>query len=231
MTKNFSVGALLLVFSLASSNVWASPDGAVVRGKVEVLEKGGAKRKQIENVLLYLDGVTGASPSAPVNDGPPPTLTSRDKTFDPHALAVPVGTTVTFPNVDDIMHNVFSLSRGNRFDLGLYKSGARKDFVFDNPGLVRVYCNIHPQMSAFVHVLENPFYAWARADGTFEISNVPAGNYTLKVWSEEGETETSVRVAEGGAGGIVVQLDVSEYKKRPHLNKFGKPYKRKRGKY
>jgi plastocyanin len=179
-------------------------------------------------LLVYLDGVQA---SVPESQRPRrPTLSSRDKSFEPHVQAVPVGTSVSFPNLDDIMHNVFSLTRGNRFDLGLYKSGAKKDYVFESPGLVRVYCNIHPQMSAFVLVMDNPYYAWAGADGSFRIDGVPPGDYTLKLWHEEGESEQPIMVTEQGAVGLVLSLDVSSFKKRPHLNKFGKPYK-KRGKY
>ena len=113
----------------------------------------------------------------------------------------------------------------------LYKSGAEKDYVFENPGLVRVYCNIHPDMSAFVQVLPNPYFTWVAPDGSFTIDGVPAGNYTLKVWNEQGETSQPVVVTDAGASGVQLTLDVSKYKKRAHLNKFGKPYKRKRGKY
>ena len=198
-----------------------------VAGRVEVIEKSGAKRESLEGILVYLDGVV-----APIPDGLRSrsfTMTSRNKTFDPHVEVVPVGSTVTFPNVDDIMHNVFSLSRGNRFDLGLYKSGAKKDVVFENPGLVRVYCNIHPQMSGFIQVMSSPHFGLASPDGGFRLDGIPPGSYTLAVWHEEGETSRPIVVTENGARDIVIELDVSDFKKRPHLNKFGKPYKR--GKY
>jgi hypothetical protein len=83
-------------------------------------------------------------------------------------------------------------------------------------------------MSAFVQVVENPYFAWARPDGGFAIENVPPGNYLLKAWSEEGEATRPVSVTESGAAGVVVGIDVSGFVKRPHTNKFGKPYKREK---
>ncbi len=216
---------------LALTLLWTLPASsrAQVSGRVEVLEKGGEKRPVIQDVLVYIDGV---SVERTTQGGSwHQTIRSRNKAFEPRVAAVLAGTTVTFPNLDDIMHNVFSLSKGNRFDLGLYKSGAQKDFVLQNPGLVRVYCNIHPQMSAFVHVTDNPYFTWAEPDGAFRIEGVPPGRYTLKVWNEQEETTKPVLVTEQGASGLLVQLDVSSYRKRSHLNKFGKPYKKKRGKY
>jgi len=222
MTRFVSFVAILFALSVGALR-------ADVSGRVVVVEKGSRERPLSAGVLIYLDGGDGV---APVVDGTKrAAITSRDKTFEPRVTAVVVGESVTFPNVDDIMHNVFSLSKGNRFDLGLYKSGASKEFVFETPGLVRVYCNIHPQMSAFVQVRPNPYFAWVGPDGSFRIEGVPAGQYTLRSWHEEGESTQPIVVTENGAMGLVVTLDVSQFKKRPHLNKFGKPYKRKRGKY
>lgn len=198
-----------------------------VTGRVNVLEKDG-ERLRADGVLVYIEGLEAPIPESLKQRHV--TVTSRDKAFEPHVEVVPVGASVTFPNVDDIMHNVFSLSAGNRFDLGLYKSGAKKDFQFNEPGLVRIYCNIHPQMSAFVQVMPSPYYTWAAPDGSFTLEGVPPGNHTLAVWNERGETSRPIMVTDKGASGVVVELDVSSFKKRPHLNKFGKPYK-KRGKY
>lgn len=194
-----------------------------------MLDKGDVKRKLVQDAIVYVDGV-----KAPI----PPALLSRkyriasqNKSFTPHIEALPTGAQVLFPNSDDIMHNVFSISRGNRFDLGLYKSGASKSRRFRNPGLVRIYCNIHPQMNAFLLVLENPYFAWVEPDGSFRIDNVPPGSYTLKAWHEQAQAEIEVRVGAGGAHGVGLLLDARRFKKKPHLNKFGKPYKKKRVKY
>lgn len=216
---------LAFVASLVgTSAVAASP----VSGKVQILEEEGKLRPVVGELLVYIEGVE--APTLESQRPRRPTLASRNKSFEPHVQAVPVGTAVSFPNFDDIMHNVFSLTKGNRFDLGLYKSGAKKDYVFETPGLVRVYCNIHPQMSAFVLVMGSPYYAWVGTDGSFRIEGVPPGSYALKLWHEEGESEQAIVVTEQGATGLSLSLDVSSFKRRPHLNKFGKPYK-KRGKY
>jgi plastocyanin len=215
--------ALALVFQPAPT-----PPPTHITGKVEILDKGEIRRKVIQDVVLFVDGVQAGVPNALRTDKV--TINSHNKTFVPHVEAVTVGSTITFPNLDNIMHNVFSISRGNRFDLGLYKSGASKTHRFDSPGLVRIYCNIHPQMSAFVLVLDNPYFAWANPDGSFRIDNVPPGNYTLKAWHEQAQAESRVTVGKGGAEGIQLLLDARRFKSKPHLNKFGKPYK-KRVKY
>jgi len=220
------VAALTLALALESSLAVPPVD---ISGKVEILDKGGIKRKLVQNVLVYVDGVKAPIPPALVKGDF--RIASQHKAFAPHIEAVPVGSTVSFPNLDNIMHNVFSISRGNRFDLGLYKSGASKKRQFDNPGLVRIYCNIHPQMSGFLLIRDNPYYAWAQIDGTFKIGNIPPGIYTVKVWSEQAQTETKVEVGAGGAEGVSFLLDASSFKRKPHLNKFGKPYKKKRVKY
>jgi len=222
------IRAMLRRFAVLTTSILIS--GAAVSepvsGKVEVLEKGSAKRAVVRDVLVYLEGLRAEIPASirqiPVAIG------SREKTFEPHVEVVPLNGSVSFPNHDDIMHNVFSLSKGNRFDLGLYKNGAKKDFTFASPGLVRVYCNIHPQMSALLHVMENPYFAWTTPDGGFLIDGVPPGSYRLKAWHEEGEAAQPLIVTESGATGLVVQVDVSGFRKRPHLNKFGKPYKREK---
>ena len=219
MLRRFAV----LTTSILVSTVAAS---APISGKVEVLEKGNVTRAVVRDVLVYLEGVRAEIPSSVRQRAV--TVTSREKTFEPHVAVVPLNAQVSFPNQDDIMHNVFSLSKGNRFDLGLYKSGAKKDFTFATPGLVRVYCNIHPQMSAILQVMENPYFAWTTPDGGFIIDNVPPGSYRLKAWHEEGEAARPLSVTESGAMGLVVQIDVSGFAKRPHLNKFGKPYKREK---
>ena len=131
-----------------------------------------------------------ASPGARVMD-------QRNETFVPHVLGVTAGTVVDFPNSDRTFHNVFSLSRAKRFDLGRYAAGRSKSVRFDRPGVVRVFCDIHSHMNAFVLVFSHPFFDVTDADGRFRIDNVPAGTYTVVGWYE-GEARTS-RAGDGAA--------------------------------
>jgi hypothetical protein len=138
---------------------------------------------------------------------------------------VGVGSTVEFPNDDPIFHNAFSVSGDNRFDLELYKRPKTGAHVFQNPGIVRVYCNIHPQMSAIVVVRDNPYFARVSKDGSFRIEGVPAGKYTLKAFHERGgEAAAEVSVPAEGEAKADLKLDATAFKRQQHKNKFGKDY-------
>jgi hypothetical protein len=117
-------------------------------------------------------------------------------------LAITVGTVVDFPNNDAIYHNVFSLSKTKRFDLGRYAAGHSKSVRFDQPGIVRVFCDIHSHMTAFVLVFSHPFFAVTDEDGSYRIEEVPAGNYTVTAWYE-GVLQQSLAVTVPPEGGIV----------------------------
>jgi len=117
----------------------------------------------------------------------------------PHVLAMRVGTVVDFPNNDTIFHNVFSLSKAKRFDLGRYAKGQSKSVLFDEPGIVRVFCEIHSHMNAFVLVFAHRFFAVTDDKGRYRIDDVPPGTYTLVAWYEGSVRQTrSVTVPEDG---------------------------------
>jgi len=117
-------------------------------------------------------------------ESPHATLDQRNEAFVPHLLAITVGTVVDFPNSDRTYHNVFSLSKTKRFDLGRYGTGRSKSILFDRPGIVRVFCDIHSHMNAFILVFNHRFFAVTDADGRYEIDGVPTGTYTLSAWYE-----------------------------------------------
>ncbi len=181
-----------------------APDRKVVPGAMAVLWIPGSK-----------------APKPPANLK----IASKDKRFDPRITAVPQGATVDFPNYDKIFHNAFSLSEKAKFDLGLYRNGASKPVTFSQPGLVKVYCNIHPQMAALVLVVDGELYGLAGPDGTAVLQNLRPGRYAVKVWEERGgEWSGTADVASGKATTLTVALDGSTFKDAPHKNKYGKDY-------
>lgn len=137
---------------------------------------------QLTDFVVYID--------QPVTNAPAPApktlqvITQRDAVFRPHVLPVLAGTTIEWPNKDDIFHNVFSMSEANPFDLGLYKDPEVKKVKFAQPGRVDVFCSIHSKMNCVILVMQNPFFAATDKQGRFRIENVPAGTYKLKAWHE-----------------------------------------------
>jgi plastocyanin len=132
-------------------------------------------------------------------------MDQRRQTFVPHVLAITAGSSVTFTNSDDTYHNVFSFSKGNRFDLGRYGRGRSKSVRFDRPGIVRVFCDIHSHMSAFVLVFGHRFFAATDGEGRYQIDGVPPGTYTLVAWNE-GQARESRAVTVPEAGGVEVNF-------------------------
>jgi plastocyanin len=131
-------------------------------------------------------------------------MDQRNETFVPHVLAITTGTVVDFPNSDLIYHNVFSLSKPARFDLGRYAAGRSKAVRFDKPGIVRVFCDIHSHMNAFILVFSHPFFAVADDEGRYRIDGIPPGTYNVIAWSDRTALEAkAVTVAEGA----IAQLD------------------------
>ena len=125
-------------------------------------------------------------------------MDQRGQQFVPHVLAVTAGTTVEFPNNDKTFHNVFSLSRVRTFDLGRFAPGRTGSVRFNRPGIVPIFCDIHAHMSSYVLVFGHPFFAVSDETGRYSIEDVPAGDYSLAVWSELGATPPRrVSVREG----------------------------------
>ena len=135
-------------------------------------------------------------------------VTQRDKTFLPHVLAVPVGTSVQFRNDDRIYHNVFSIAKPNEFDAGIRPTGSTYSKVFNHPGAVELLCNIHSTMNAYVFVVDSPFYTKAQASGAFAIHGVAPGRYELSAWHEAASTITRKSISVGAEGNHEVSVPV-----------------------
>ena len=169
------------------------------RPRPGVADLGGRVPAGVPDVrrgLVYLD----TAPRSAFDEREPgrAVMDQRNETFVPRLLAVTTGTVVEFPNSDLTYHNVFSLSRARRFDLGRYAAGKSKSVRFDRPGIVRVFCDIHSHMSAFVVVFNHPFFRVTDVDGRYRIDNVPPGTYTIVGWYEgEARVQRSTTVTAG----------------------------------
>ena len=151
-----------------------------------VLVKGRPER----NVVVWLEDGTAAPPVATRKV----VLDQRQLQFKPHVLAVRVGTQVEMPNSDRVFHNVFSFHDGKRFDLGLYPVGTARTVTFDRPGLSRIFCNIHPNMAAYVLAVDSGYFAVSDSQGQFILAGVPLGSYTYHAWRPGGQTMTGTVV-------------------------------------
>jgi plastocyanin len=203
--------------------------GATVSGRIELADSQDRRvrtRQDYSGVVVSLEPADGRVPDLkPMRS----TMVQKDKTFTPHVLAIPVGSSVVFPNYDPIFHNAFSNFAGQLFDVGLYPPGSSRTVSFRRPGVVRVFCNIHPAMSAVIAVLPTPWFDVSGADGSFEIENVPPGEYTMKFFHERATDE----VLAGLQRRITVSRDLSlpkvaiseiGYLAVPHKNKYGQDY-------
>jgi plastocyanin len=192
---------------------------AQVSGRIQVADAGGRPAPDLGDAVIWIEGRGPRAPAVRVD------MSLDARQFRPRVLVVPVGSTVNFPNLDPFNHNVFSLSEPNGFDLGLYARGEAHDKRFMRPGLVRVYCNIHPRMTGFILVQGNARYTQPSADGSFTLADVPPGTYTLRIWHERApEAAQEIVVPQGGLAGIEIRIDASGYQYTQHKNKYGQDY-------
>ncbi len=169
-------------------------------------ERGAAQKTdqptQFAAVVYVREKLPPPSPS------PVAQMENKGLTFVPAVLAIQIGTTVEFPNRDDVYHNVLSYSSTKRFDLGRYPTDEKRSVTFDKPGVVRLACEIHEHMRGYIVVLETSRFAVTRQDGSFEIAGVPAGRQKVAVWHEKLSEERveDVEVPAGGEATLAVNL-------------------------
>jgi plastocyanin len=199
-----------------------------IHGQLELLAKDGkgpARGTDPRQAVVYFEPATPGHPPKPPDT--PFQLATRKKEFFPHVLPVPLGSLVQFPNQDPILHNVFSVSPGNAFDLGIYRTGPPKEKRFEQAGLVRVYCNVHQEMVAYILVLDTPYYVSPAADGSFRLSGLPKGPGKLTVWHEQADPwSTELTLPQTTRAAVAAKLVVVRPKLPAHLNKTGGAYSR-----
>ena len=208
---------------LFAQTLLVGPASAAIRGTVTVPALGNAssadlnpypgransiasparlKRGAVTDAVVYVDGpVPTAEPATPFRGR----LAQKGQAFVPRVLPVLAGTRIDFPNEDPIYHNVFSVSPAKRFDLGKYSRGKSKSVVFEKPGRINVYCDIHSNMEAFIVVLANRWFAQPDADGRFTLPDLPPGSYRVKAWHPDfGERSLAMEVPDGADATLTV---------------------------
>jgi len=193
-----------------------------LQGPVQLREKDGRLRASLVDCVAMLEpleaAVAAAGPSSPV------AIRTVGKQFLPRVAIATPGTEVTFPNLDHILHNVFSVTQGNRFDTGHYRPGDTPRVRVTNPGLVKLYCNVHHQMNAFLWVVTTPFAQVLDGRSGLRFEQVPPGTYRLRLWHPEaGENAWIVKITTGITQDAW-ELKVSQPAMEPHKNKFGRDY-------
>jgi plastocyanin len=219
-----AIGVALAASAIAATSVsGGEPAGGSVHGSVQLLRRsllgGLGPSDDASGAVVYVTGFTQPAPRATAR------LNQRDEQFEPRVLPIVRGQSVAFPNQDRIYHNVFSVSPLASFDLGQYKSSdAPRSVEFERPGLVPVYCNIHPQMLSYVVVLENDAYAVTGRDGRFAIDGIPAGDLELHAWAPGAQrVSRPLRIEPGSRVEVELSLEQTE-RIAPHKRKDGSDY-------
>ena len=218
---------VLAVALLLSCFTTAASAANVFRAQVTI-NRGSKPADDNSNVVVWLtpqDQPPLTAPAEPRHFR----LVQKNKKFEPHLLVIPIGSVVEFPNEDPFFHNVFSLYKGKKFDLGLYESGSSRSVRFDRPGVSFVFCNIHPQMNASILVMTTPYYGISGKSGEVELKDVPNGKYRLQVWFEGAsaeELQAAAREVTVGPDTAVASVRLHQLFEgtMPHKNKFGQDY-------
>jgi plastocyanin len=214
------VGSRVLTSLLiAAGAAHADPAGRII-GKVSVSEADGTTVANVDAIVYVVGFKETPDPAAPKQR-----IAQKDRKFVPDLVAITAGETITFPNEDSFLHNVFSQSAARRFDLGSYKKGDPKDKDFPEPGVVDVYCNIHPEMAATILVLPNRHHARTDATGAFKLDGVPPGDWTVFAFTRRATKPVSAKVTVKAGADTSVDLALARGAEGDHKNKYGEKYK------
>ena len=205
---------LLAIAAVLGTASIARADGGTVRGTVEVSRP---KDVVAGPVLVYLVGFTEKASAAPV------VIKQVGKRFIPDLVAVAAGGSVAFPNGDPFLHNVFSQTSERAFDLGSYRQGESRNVTMTKPGVVTVYCNMHPNMVGYILVTPSALVARVGSDGFYRLTNVPAGRHKLVAWAPNAKPVTT-DVEVGDAETATIELELKRGRAAPHTNKDGMAY-------
>jgi plastocyanin len=216
---------------LAGRMVRGSEAGSTVNGSVTVAAPGSTGQLQdASRVVVWLTPIDAVRPVRATAEQPRYRLVQHNKRFEPSLLVVPVGSVVDFPNEDPWFHNVFSLYRGKRFDLGLYQAGAQKSVRFDRIGPSYLFCNIHPQMTGVVLAIDSDLFATTDKSGHYAIPGVLPGKYVMHVWYENATPESLHAlqhiVSVQSDHQIIAPVSLKAVRRAPaeHKNKYGQDY-------
>ncbi len=225
------IAALGLAAGLAATSAgMLLAEDVDVTGRVDIFRQEKKAPKDNSNVVIWLTPLSNSKRQESLPPEKHVQLVQKNKTFEPHVMIVPVGSVVEFPNHDPFFHNVFSLFEGKRFDLGLYESGGTRLVRFDRAGICYIFCNIHPEMSAVIVVLNTPYYARSDRAGHFTIPDVPAGRYIVHTWYEGSSPDDlnalsrEITVSDANRSLGVLRVPESNGLNLAHKNKYGRDY-------
>lgn len=207
----------LVLLALIAGVADAGPVGSIA-GKVSITEADGKPALGAE-VIVYVVGFAEPASTNVV------TIAQKGRKFVPDLVAITVGEKVSFPNGDPFLHNVFSQSTARKFDLGSFKKGETKQKEFPSPGVIDVYCNIHPEMAATILVVPNRRHTRTKPDGTFVLEGVPTGTWTVFAYTRRATRPVSSKVTVLAEGETTINLALQRGAEPEHLNKYGEKYR------
>jgi plastocyanin len=217
--SGFAPGALLLALVVVLGVGSQPAAAATINGEIELSYRGKALRgEELREAVVYFRPRVPVAASAGQYE-----MRMKGKRFEPAVLAVGQGSSVRFPNADPILHNVFSPTGDNRFDLGVYGAGDGADHVFEEPGLVRVYCNVHHEMFAHILVLDTPHVTRPQLDGSFSLEGIDSVDGELFVWHERARPWRRKLDAVPETP-LSIEIKLRRPRVPEHMNKFGQPY-------